>query len=94
MPPKFAFRTFDFLKMTHQKHKILKMENPNYFEDKKEENQGASTLSEYEEFQGREDYTNCPTCQGIGRVARKNLNELVALVPARFETGLSDRNLL
>ena len=25
----------------------------------------------YEEFGGNNDYVNCPTCQGTGRVARK-----------------------
>ncbi|CAG5103348.1 Oidioi.mRNA.OKI2018_I69.chr1.g731.t1.cds [Oikopleura dioica] len=80
--------------MSEGKLAILEeMENPNFFEEKKG---GASTISEYEEFQGREDYTNCPTCQGIGRVARKNLNELVALVPAsddRLKPRNDKRNL-
>lgn len=35
----------------------------------------------YEEFGGDHDYTNCPTCQGTGRVPRTQQQELVALIP-------------
>ena len=35
----------------------------------------------YEEFGGNQDYSNCLTCQGIGRVPRSQLEDLMALVP-------------
>lgn len=35
----------------------------------------------YEEFGGNNDYVNCPTCQGTGRVASSQTQQLVALIP-------------